>query len=144
MPAHDSDRELLAKIKTGQVCKLSLTRIRNYDFHKKYFALLNLAFDYWEPPEHGKGSAWSEKILVEKNFNRFRRDIIILAGYYEATFRLNGDILIEAKSISFGSMSEDEFEELYNATITVIVKHVLQNYDEVMLKSIMAQVEEFE
>ena len=46
--------------------------------------------------------------------------------------------------LTLGAMDEDEFEELYNATIAVIVKHVLQNYDEAMLKSIMEQVEEFD
>jgi len=143
MPAQESDRELLKHVKVGQVCRLQLSRVRNYQFHRKYFALLNLAFDYWEPPEHGKGSAWREKIPVEKNFERFRRDLIILAGYYEATFRLNGDIRIEARSISFGAMDEDEFEELYNATISVIVKHVLQNYSDDMLKSIMSEVDLF-
>jgi hypothetical protein len=144
MPASEHDRGLLSKIKIGQPVRLKYTQVRNYQFHKKYFALLNLAFDYWEPPEGGMGSAWKDKIDIEKNFDRFRKDIIIRAGYYEATYRLNGDIRFEAKSIAFGNMSEDEFEELYTKTIDVIVKHVLEGYSDEMLRSVLEQVEAFE
>ena len=144
MPATFHDQELLKKIKIGQPVKLKYTQVRNYEFHKKFFALMNLAFDYWEPPEGGMGSAWKDKIDIEKNFDRFRKDIIIRAGYFNATYRLNGDIRFEAKSIAFGNMSEDEFEELYTKTIDVIVKHVLNNYTDEMLRSVLEQVEAFE
>ena len=134
IPATEQDEELLSKIKAGDPVKLTYTRPRNYHFHKKYFALLNLAYDYWEPPEHGKGSAWQEKVEIEKNFDRFRKDIAILAGFYEASYRLNGDVRIEARSISFANMSEDEFEKLYSATIDVILKNVMHSYTEPQLR----------
>ena len=145
MPAYDSDRELLKKIKVGRAVRVKLTQVRNYEFHKKYFALLNLAYDYWEPPQ-GKASKLTKIINInpEKNFERFRSDIAILAGYYTATYRLNGDVRLRAKSISFGSMSEDEFEELYTKTIDVIVKHVLKGYSGDELRGIIEQIEEFE
>ena len=138
MPATAHDQELLKKIKVGQPVKLKYTRVRNYQFHKKYFALLNLAFDYWEPGGAMIGTG------IEKNFERFRKDCIILAGFYEQHVRLNGDVRTEAKSISFHSMSEDEFEELYTKTIDVIIKHVLNNYTDEMLRSVLDQVEAFE
>ena len=145
MPAHESDREMLKKVKTGRAVRVKLTQVRNYEFLKKYFALLNLAYEYWEPPE-GKASQLTRiaGISPEKNFERFRSDVAILAGYYTATYRLNGDVRLMAKSISFGSMSEDEFEELYTKTIDVIVKHVLKEYDGDTLRSILEQVEAFE
>ena len=133
-PASDSDRELLSKIKTGEPVRLTFKRVRNYQFHRKWFALINLAFDYWEPPDNQVG---------EKNLERFRKDITILAGFYEQTVRLDGETRTEAKSISFGSMSEDEFEELYNRTIDVIIKYVLRNYSNEELRSVVDQVEEF-
>ncbi len=144
VPASDQDRELLNHIKIGSPTKMSFKRVRNYAFHKKYFALLNLAFDYWEPPEHGEGSALAERLTVERNFDRFRKDVIIRAGYYEATYRLNGDVRIEAKSISFDNMSEDEFGLLYGATIDAIVKHVLTQYTGDELRSVVEQIDGFE
>ena len=145
MPATDQDAELLQHIKIGQPNKLTFKRVRNYGFHQKYFALLNLAFDYWTPPE-----TKADKLLEivdlppEKNFDRFRKDIIILAGYYDATYRLNGEIRLEAKSISFANMSEDEFEELYSKTIDVIIKRVLNNYTGDTLRAIVEDIQAFE
>ena len=144
MPASYHDQELLKKIKVGQTVKLKYTQVRNYAFHKKYFALLNLAFDYWEPIVNVKECRKAFAVNPEKNFDRFRKDIIILAGFYEASYRLNGEVRLEAKSISFHSMSEDEFEELYTKTIDVIIKHVLKNYTDEMLRSVLDQIEAFE
>ncbi len=134
-PASEDDHEKLKKIKTGEPVRVTLKRVRNYKFHRKYFALLNLAFDYWEPPENHVG---------EKNFDRFRKDCIILAGFYERYVRLDGSTRVEAKSISFAKMSEDEFEDLYNKTIDVIIKYVLTSYTGDMLRSIVDQLEEFD
>ena len=139
MPAAEPDKELLSIIKQGEVVKLKLTRQRNYQFLKKFFALLNFAFDYWQP----KGSFNKWGVLPEKNFDRFRKDVIVLAGYYEATYRLNGDTRIEAKSISFGSMSEDEFEKLYSACVDVILRHVCTQYDGEMLEQVVDQAMAF-
>lgn len=125
-PASDKDAEILSKFKSGDPVRVKLTRPRNYEFHKKYFSLLNFAFDYWEPPEADMPTYIAMKnITLNKSFDRFRKDIAILAGFYEASYRMNGEVRLEAKSVSFSKMSEDEFEELYTKTIDVIVQHVL-------------------
>ena len=144
MPASEHDRELLRHIKSMQPCRVKLTRIRNYAFHRKWFALVKYAFENWEPAVKVKEcrKAWAEG--AHKDFDRFRKDITILAGYYDATYRLNGEVLLEAKSISFGAMDEDEFQKLYEATIEVIVKHVLAHMDGDTLKATLEQVEAFE
>ena len=80
-----------------------------------------------------------EFVCPQKNPERFRKDVIILAGYFDATYRLDGDVRIEAKSISFASMSEDEFEKLYSATIDVILKHVCTQFDGKMLDEVVEQ-----
>lgn len=43
------DSELIAKIKNGAVIECEYKQKRNPAFHRKFFALLNLAFDYYEP-----------------------------------------------------------------------------------------------
>ncbi len=130
IPDSEDDAELLSKIKLGRVVKLQFTQPRNYKFLKKYFALMNLAFDYFDPPQHGEGSALAEKYEVQKTAERFRKDITILAGYHEMTYRLNGDVRVEAKSIAFGNMDEDEFEKLYSACIDVIINKVCTQFTE--------------
>lgn len=135
-PATDHDADLLKHIKIGQPTKLTFKRVRNYEFHKKFFALLNFAFSYWEPDE--------ENLIGEKNFDQFRADVIILAGFYDRCIRLDGSTRVTAKSIAFGSMAEDEFEQLYGKTIDVLVKHVLQHYTGDMLRAVLKELEGFE
>ncbi len=135
-PATDHDADLLKHIKIGQPTKLTFKRVRNYEFHKKFFALLNFAFSYWEPDE--------ENLIGEKNFDQFRADVIILAGFYDRCIRLDGSTRVVAKSIAFGSMSEEEFEKLYGKTIDVLVKHVLKYYTGDMLRAVLEELEGFE
>lgn len=56
--------------------------------------------------------------------DRFRKDLTILAGFYEQTVRLNGEIRTEAKSLAYGNMEPDEFERCYNAMINAAIKHL--------------------
>ena len=134
-PINEVEAVKLKSFKVGEGVRCKVTRIRNYEFLKKYFALLNLAYDYWEPPQNFVG---------EKNFERFRKDVIILAGFYSQYVRVDGSTRIEPKSIAFGSMSEDEFADLYTKTIDAIVKHVLPQFSGDELREIARAIEDFE
>jgi hypothetical protein len=119
IPADEQSREWFEKIKPGEVVSCEAKKVRNYKFHKKYFALLNIGFQNWNP-----GEINSRYGVPEKNFDRFRADLTILAGYYETTIRLDGSVRVEPKSISFAKMTEEDFESLYSRTIDVLIKHV--------------------
>ncbi len=113
--------------------------MRNYRFHKKFFARLNFAFDYWEPAiEHNVFGA-----TPESNFDTFRKNVKIMGGFYDAHYLLYGAKTFDSKSISFGSMSEDEFEKLYSACVDVILKHVCTQFDGDMLDSVIDQTMAF-
>tara|TARA_R110000868_G_scaffold410347_3_gene698091 strand:+ start:10219 stop:10806 length:588 start_codon:yes stop_codon:yes gene_type:complete len=49
VPATEADREQLQKLKMGQTVHGKFTKMRNAKFHGKFFAMLDLAYDYWEP-----------------------------------------------------------------------------------------------
>ena len=122
-PADQQAVDWIAKLKLGQMVRAEVTKPRNPKFHRKYFALLNFAFDAWEPQaKEYKGEP------VQKNFDQFRRDVTILAGYYEASYNLKGEVRLLPKSISFANMNEDEFGALYSDTINVILSRILTNY----------------
>ncbi len=104
---------------------LEVVQPRNPKFHRKFFALLNLGFEAWEP---GRKHKTHKGIPVSKNFEQFREDITILAGFYEQTFDLHGRLKLKAKSISFAKMEEPEFEQLYSAVADVLLEHVLTKY----------------
>lgn len=48
-PATPSDLDELKKLDNGDVVRVKYTRPRNARFHRKGMALLQLAFEYWEP-----------------------------------------------------------------------------------------------
>jgi hypothetical protein len=123
IPASEEAGELLRKLKSGAPVFVEIKRIRNHGFHKKMFALFKLAFDVWEPetPMDYKGQP------VAKDFDRFRRDITILAGFFKAVYNARGEVRLEAESLSFASMTEERFAEVYRAVLTTVWNRVLQN-----------------
>lgn len=122
VPAMESEAEKLARFRVGATIRCEVSQMRNYAFHKKWFSLVTLAFGVWTetaPQIQYKG------VDVEPNFEKFRKDITVLAGYFTPVFNVRGEVRLEAKSISFASMEQDEFERLYSKTIDVILKKIL-------------------
>lgn len=138
IPNDPESDERYCKIKLGAVVQTETKTYRNYGFHKKYFALLNFGFEYWKP-----GEISSKHGIPEKNFEQFREDITILAGYYTTVIRLDGSVRILAKSIAFGSMEQDEFEKLYNSVINVILNKIFKGMEEKELTDLINKTLEF-
>lgn len=133
-----SEPGVFENIKLGEIIQVSVTKPRNIMRHRKFFALLNLAFDGWEPIEKTHNG-----IPANKSFERFRKDIVCQAGYYDVVANLRGEVRAEAKSIAFGSMDDFEFDKLYNDVVNVILKHVLQHYNRDDLDNVIEQIIRF-
>lgn len=138
VPVDQQGTEAIAKMKLGQGVKVTLTRHNNVAFHRKLFALANLAYEAWEPLEKEH-----QGVPITKNFDQFREDITILAGFYETRIRLNGDVRFIAKSWSFAKMPDDEKDRLYNAIINVILTRILTNYTRDDLDNVVEKVLRF-
>ncbi len=121
-PANQSDADALAKIGNGRLVHADIKQPRNPLFHRKLFALLNLAFEYWQPER-----AIDDKtgIAPEKNFDRFRKDVLILAGFRTMVVNVRNEVRYEAQSISFASMDDTEFHRVYRAVFGVCWRLVL-------------------
>jgi len=111
--------EIVRKIKTGSNIHGTFTQQRNAAFHRKLFALFNLAFEYFEPPEID--TKWGKP---EKHFDTFRKNLTILAGHGKPVFNIDGTFKMVADSLSFGSMSQETFDKLYNNVLNVIMKRI--------------------
>lgn len=122
-PATQDDQDKLGSVKFGDGIRVKYSFMRNLYFHRKYFALLNFAFDYWEPV-----TTWAG-LPVQKNFDKFRKDIAIAAGFCDLVATIDGKGKLEARSISFASMDEEEFGKLYYKTIDVLIDYILKNYE---------------
>ncbi len=115
--AYDSDFELSKKIKLGEIYEYDYKKPRNYEFHKKFFGLVNMVFQN------------QEQYI---NFEHLRKDLIIESGNYDLRYDLLGVEIRESKSISFASMDEVQFQELYNSVIDVIVKYFHFEKEEIL------------
>lgn len=142
LPSHQTDEDALKKLPLNQPLKVKVTKMRNVGFHRKYFALMNYAFDCWEPP-HDDSTVYLYNLVPEKNFDRFRRDITVLSGFYDLAFTVAGEPEYIPRSISFAKMEQDEFEILYDKTIDVIINHVMNNHTGDELRAVVEQIEEF-
>jgi hypothetical protein len=105
---HDSDLDVLRKIKAGAMIEIKLTQKRNVKHHRKAFSLFNLVLDN---QDH------------YNNIDHLRSDLTKAAGYYTERKAFNGSIVVEAKSISFSSMNQSEFDKYYEALLDAIQKY---------------------
>ena len=135
--AADADaEEALSKLPNGKELSAEITRMRNPAFHRKAMAMLRYSFQCWEPATI---PAWRGQPVV-KDFDRFRREITILAGYGDPVVSLRGEVRIEPRSISFASMDEDEFAKWYSAVIDTLLKVVFVGQDKAEVEK---QIEQF-
>ncbi len=121
-PADAEASTFIEKLKAGQGVRATVRKARNVKFHRKAFALFKLAFEVWEPvtPLEYKG------LPVAKDFDRFRKDMTILAGFYKPVYNVRGELRLEAESLSFSSMDEERFEQVFRAVLTVVWDRVLK------------------
>ncbi len=144
VPTQAAGREYVEGLPKGTDLRVKVTQGRNLQWHRKYFALINWSFDEFEPAEQPEFIA-KYGMTPEKNRDAFRKDIMILAGFGLPIIRVNGEVRMEAKSMSFASMTQDAFEELYEATLKVLYKRIFQGkgYTEDEMRSLADQLGEF-
>lgn len=141
VPASEDDAEAMKRFKLGAVVKADITNPRNYLFFCKWFALVKVAFALWE--ETGIKAEYKGQ-EIRPQFDKFRRDVTILAGYCHPVLNVNGELRMEADSISFANMREETFEKLYSATLATIVHKIMRGrISEERLREMAERVEEF-
>lgn len=126
VPFSEEDVDKLRKIKTGAPVRCDIAQMRNPLFHRKFFSLIKFLFDIWSetiPRQAYKG------VDVMPSMERFRKDLIILTGRYEASYNIRGEVRLEAASIAFSKMSQEEFEKLFSDVINVALKKVIDAPD---------------
>jgi hypothetical protein len=130
----EGQADILKHWPADAVVRCKLSRVRNKAFHRKFFALITVGFEAFEPGTEYKG------YVIEKNFDAFRDDVIIMAGYYHATMRPDGVMRLRPKSISFAKMDQDAFEDLYNKVANVLLQRVLTRYDRADLDRVVNRI----
>ena len=104
--ATSKDFEKLQKLSSNQIYEFDFKKVRNYEFHKKFFALVNQGF------ENSKYNF--------PNYESYRNYIIQRAGHFVAVITEKG-MFTSAKSISFDNMDETEFERVYKDVLQAVI-----------------------
>lgn len=101
----DTDYEIKRKLKIGKVYSCKIKQLRNYNFLRKYFALINCAWGFVSEPT---------REFFKNDVELFRKTVEIASGHCEMVYSLSRREWVEqAKSIAFDKMSADEFSDLY-------------------------------
>ena len=132
VPLYDSDLDLKKRLNVGSVVKCKVSNPRNYEHHKKFFALVRLTFD-------NLPSNLAEYFKVhneEDMLRRFKRDL----GYFKTSLNERGEKEIEYQSISFSAMEQHEFERFYNQCIDLVLYKYLKGIDK---EDLITEIENF-
>lgn len=112
IPLYDEDFEEKRKLKIGKDYLAEVKLARNLKFHRKYFALINCAWEYQN--EQIQAAFRGKKDI-------FRKSLEVTAGHCERIFNCKLNSWVDVpKSISFESMSEEEFSDLYERVKDVL------------------------
>lgn len=96
-PIDAMSEEQLLDLPQNVVLKAKITRPRNVVFHNKFFALLTVLFPHQD---------------YYPTLTKFRKAVQIALGFCEETVLPSGKIMVEADSIAFHKMDDDDFEAL--------------------------------
>lgn len=138
-------RQRIAKLEVGECIRVGYVFPRNAKFHRKFFAMLNVGFDAWDPMKERQRNTY-KGVTIAKDFDQFREDVTILAGFKEAYFDLKTNRMrVKAQSIAWAKMDDLKFERLYSAVANVLIELFLgaQGYDRSELDRVVERIMEF-
>lgn len=117
IPLYDSDMEQKRRLKIGSDVEVDIKKARNYEFHKKFFALIRLAFDNLnENLQRELGIYTEDDLLI-----RLKIDLKL---YKVVRYENLGCLALD--SISFEKMDQFEFENFYRRAVNQIINVYLK------------------
>ena len=115
VPLYPADLDGKKRLRLGEEYEVSIKRPRNIRFHRLFFALLNIGH---------------QNTSLELPFEAYRKYVIMKAGFYNVYNTGKGQFF-EAQSIAFGAMDEDQFKEVYNRVLDVIIEDIGAGKEEI-------------
>ena len=115
-PDDDAARDVLRKVKVGDVVRVEVRRPRNLSAHRRFFALVNLVYTN------------SEKFPSP---DVARRVLTCRAGHaLPYIIESTGEVLLIPESISFANMDQDEFDAFWQRVVKVVCEEILPGVTE--------------
>lgn len=120
VPMYDSDYDEKQRLKVGDTVLCSIKRPRNYEFHKKFFALLRLTVTNLPHLIQQQMQIFTEEDMLDC--------LKVELGLYTTVLH-GGKQIIKTGSISFAKMDESEFERFFQRSVDVILRIYLRGTD---------------
>ena len=120
VPMYESDYDEKKRLKLGDTVLCTIKKPRNYEFHKKFFALVRLC--YQNLPE------WMEQVLDIHSEEDMLTSMKLDLGMAEIVY-INGRPIAKTGSISFAAMDNTEFERFYNRCVDLVLTRYLCGTD---------------
>ena len=117
----DLDSSRIVASYAGKAVFVTVTRPRNLQHHRKFFALLNLL---WETTSCGE---------IYPSRDALRWAMTMAAGYFEIVPTKDGPVKVP-KSLAFEKMDQTEFNDLYAACIKLVLTEILPHLTETDLE----------
>ena len=114
---YDSDLEEKKRLRVGETVVCTIKKARNYEFHKKFFALVRLTLDNLPEKTAERLGICDEEDML----NCLKLDLgMFTTAWYDHTQ------VVKLSSISFANMDETEFQRFYNRCIELILRSYLR------------------
>lgn len=117
VPVYDSDLENRQRLRTGARVLCRVSRPRNYEFHKKFFALVRLT--YRNIPEY------VQAMLNIRSEEDMLTCIKLDLGYADFAWHGGRQVAVP-RSISFASMGQTEFEDFFSRTVDIVLTRYMR------------------
>ena len=106
IPAEEDAEKIYKRVGLGEYVQMDYKPARNYNFHKKFFSMVQHVFENQERYET------LEDLLIE---------IKLKSGHYQEHLTTKGKIIYVPKSISFDNMDELKFQAFYDKAVQSII-----------------------
>lgn len=120
VPMYDSDYDEKKRLNVGDTVLCSIKRPRNYEFHKKYFALLRLTVANLPHLIQQQMQIFTEEDLLDC--------LKIDLGLFTTRWH-GGRQIVKTGSISFAKMDNTEFEKFFSRSVDAILRIYLRGTD---------------
>ena len=120
IPMYDSDLDEKHRLRIGDNVLCTIKRPRNYEFHKKYFALLRLTVANLPHLIHQQMQIFTEEDLLDC--------LKIDLGLFTTRWH-GGRQIVKTGSISFAKMDNTEFEKFFSRSVDAILRIYLRGTD---------------
>ena len=120
IPMYDSDLDEKHRLRIGDNVLCTIKRPRNYEFHKKYFALLRLTVANLPHLIQQQMQIFTEEDLLDC--------LKIDLGLFTTRWH-GGRQIVKTGSISFAKMDNTEFEKFFSRSVDAILRIYLRGTD---------------